>query len=118
MNRFGVIVLTLTLLCTATLPGCGARGEVSEAGEARLRLIVKPASGGADPTTEAGLARLSLIAGVPLDYVRQLSGGAHLLTTRDVVAYERIRSILDRLSADAGIDYVEEDRRIPTPRQP
>lgn len=77
----------------------------------RIILIAAPQSG-LDPASESGLARLSQLAGMPLVYLRAMSGGGHLLTTIDKVSTPVAGEMLHRLAADPAITHVEEDQRV------
>ena len=78
-----------------------------------LRIVVVPApQSGLDPASESGLARLSEAAGVPLVYLRAMSGGGHLLATAERVSTSAAGEMLQRLAADPAIAQVEEDQRV------
>ena len=78
-----------------------------------LRVILVPApQSGLDPATESGLARLSQAAGIPLVYLRAMSGGGHLLATAERVSPSVAGEMLQRLAADPAIAQIEEDQRV------
>lgn len=73
----------------------------------------------ADPATELALlsrseqnelATLSQAAGVPLQYVREMSGDAHVLKLDGPLPADEVAAIAANLTAVAGVLYAEPDR--------
>ena len=56
------------------------------------------------------IQRLSAAAGVALDYVRVMSGGAHVLQLPAYVTFEEARAMSRRLMALPEVDYAEPDQ--------
>lgn len=108
------VSLQIALLLAAPLAvsACGIQQKPDT--EARtLRIMIVPAPQGVlDPASTAGLAHLSKAAGVPLLYLRPLSGGGHLLATETAVSASAREDILQRLADDPAVARVEEDRRM------
>ena len=64
---------------------------------------------GFDPVGAANLDNLSQAAGVELAYVRQMSGGAHVLRLPERTAPEALEAVIDRLAALPGVEHAEAD---------
>ncbi len=65
--------------------------------------------GAISPTSASELQRLSDAAGVPLTYVREMSGDAHVLGLSTRTPLEEVRAIADRLAALPEVEYAEPD---------
>jgi hypothetical protein len=74
-----------------------------------LRLIIKFKSQGADADPVAQLQRLSADVGVPLEYIRPVFGGAHVVVTGEALSAEEKSKLLKRLSSHKDVEYAEED---------
>lgn len=107
------LLLGLFLVVSLAASACGIQGTPVAEEPRVLRIILVPApQSGLDPASESGLARLSQAAGVPLVYLRAISGGSHLLASGEGVGTSLAAEILQRLAADPAIAQVEEDRRV------
>lgn len=107
------LLISSLLAVSLAASACGIQGNPVAEEAHVLRIILVPApQGGLDPATETGLARLSQVAGVPLVYLRIMSGGGHLLATKAGVSPSAASEILQRLAADPAIAHIEEDRRV------
>jgi len=103
----------LFLVVSLAACACGIQKALVAEEPRVLRIILVPApQSGLDPATESGLARLSEAAGVPLVYLRAMSGGGHLLATAKSVSTSVAGEMLQRLAADPAIAQVEEDQRV------
>lgn len=102
----------LLLAVSLATSACGfpAKPIVEEARVLRIILVPAP-QGSLDPASGMGLDQLSRVAGVPLVYLRSISGGGHVLATAERVSPSAVAEILQRLAADPAIAQVEEDRR-------
>ena len=109
------IPLQIALLLATPLAvyACGIQQKPVPEASRTLRIMIVPAPQGVlDPASTAGLAHLSRAAGVPLVYLRPLSGGGHLLATETPVSASASAGILQRLADDPAVARVEEDRRM------
>lgn len=107
------LLLGLFLAVSLAASACGIQGGTVAEEPRVLRIILVPApQSGLDPASASGLARLSQVAGVPLVYLRAISGGGHLLATTEGVSTSLAGEMLQRLAADPAIAQVEEDQRV------
>ena len=104
--------IALLLATPLAVYACGIQQKpVLEARTLRIMIVPAPQSV-VDPASTAGLAHLSRAAGVPLVYLRPLSGGGHLLATETPVSASAAEKILRRLADDPAVARAEEDRRV------
>lgn len=117
-------VLAVIVSCLVMLPAVTLAGGISEG--TRLapklsgtdRLIVKfrsPAVNGkqsaqAVPPSSDKLKAMSGKAGVPLTYLRSMSGGAHVLKLPQPMSESETQNIMRRLRALPEVEYIEPDR--------
>lgn len=107
------LLLGLFLVVSLAASACGIQGRPGAEEPRVLRIILVPApQSGLDPASESGLARLSQAAGMPLVYLRAMTGGAHLLATAEGVSSSAAGEMLRRLAADPAIAQIEEDQRV------
>jgi hypothetical protein len=100
--------LSLVLMCLL-FGACQNIHSSDETERYTIRLLVKFSPNVPDPANPVFLKNLSEDAGVILEYIRPMSGGAHVIGVRgplDLQADEIIR----RLSASDDILYVEQER--------
>jgi serine protease len=62
-----------------------------------------------NPASTAQMDRLSEAAGVPLTYVREMSGDAYVLGLPERMPLAEVQAIADRLGALAEVEYAEPD---------
>lgn len=103
--------LTLLILgaCCLGLAACVADLPNSATGTTSVRVIVKfhqPVDA-AQPDFVAGLAR---DAGMPLQYMRPMSGGAHVYLLSGSARPERVAQVVARLAVREDVEYAGEDR--------
>lgn len=101
-------ILSLVLMCLL-FDACRNIHSSDETERYAIRLLVKFSPNVPDPANPVFLKSLSEDAGVILEYIRPMSGGAHVIGVRgpvDVQAGEIIR----RLSTTDDVLYVEQDR--------
>lgn len=79
----------------------------SGANPARIIVKFRQPVDAAQPDFVAGLARA---AGIPLRYVRPMSGGAHVYALPGGTRPERLAQVVARLSAREDVEYAVEDR--------
>ena len=66
-------------------------------------------TGAINPVSALAMQRLSAAAGVPLTYVREMSGGAYVLGLPSPMPLAEVQAITDRLSALPEVQYAEPD---------
>jgi hypothetical protein len=77
------------------------------------QLIIKfRTSSNVNPAQADVLASLSRDAGAKLDYVRPMSGDAHVLRIEGLADPQDLAHAIERLSRRADVEYVEEDVRM------
>ena len=67
-------------------------------------------STGAQPLSAQQMARLSQVAGVPLSYVRPMSGDAHIIATAQPIPLPQAEALSAQLQAQSFVEYAEPDR--------
>jgi serine protease len=142
LNR--IVRTALTLALAATLSGVGSlaaqaqsnsgpdqpkseqSGPALPANPPTDQLIIKYKSGvehtGLSAAASDQMQTLSAVAGVPLTYFREMSGGAHVLKLSNRIPEAEVQAIAERLMALPEIAYAEPDRiKLPlgtTPNDP
>lgn len=104
-----VLRFILLALSAAFLAACVASAQAPESAARPAQLIVKfrvPV----EPEHPAFIDDLSRDAGTPLQYVRHMSGGAHVFTLKDPVRPEALAGILEKLAARQDVEYAVENR--------
>ena len=76
----------------------------------QTRIIIKFRESTANVTQAGFMATLSRDAGVPLEYLRPMSGGAHVLRASRPLRADEIADAIKRLSSRPDVVYVEPDR--------
>lgn len=100
----------LPVLLAALLAACAASAQDPAPAIGSVQLIIKfrePAQ--VDPARLVDT--LSRDAGVPVVYVRPMSGGAHVFAAKGSIEPDRLGEILKRLSARTDVEYAVENRR-------
>lgn len=90
--------------CVADLPN-----SASGANPARIIVKFRQPVDAVQPDFVAGLAR---DVGIPLRYVRPMSGGAHVYVLSENTRPERLAQVVARLSAREDVEYAVEDRMV------
>lgn len=80
-----------------------------------LQVMIKYRDGRDEQAARADLARLNGIAGLPLDYVRPMSGQAHVMRFPGGASARQIEQAMERLRADPALQYIEADRKVTHP---
>ena len=96
-------------LILLALMGCASAPTSAEPTRA-IQIIVKFVPRITDPSDPAFLSALSRHAGTRLSYLRQASGGVHVLRMEGPQSEEGLKDILGRLAALPEIEYAEEVR--------
>lgn len=79
---------------------------------ATQQFILKFSDGRDERATRESLPSLESAAGLPLVYVRPMSGEAHVLRFPDPATPAQVEQALERLRQLAVVEYVEPDRRV------
>ena len=89
-------------------PQSGSQGATST-----NRMIVKFRDGGGNmqpADVDRQTQRLSAVTGVALEYIRDMSGGAHVLQLPGYVSFDEARAMSKRLMALPDVEYAEPDQ--------
>lgn len=81
--------------------------------EAIAQIIIKFKPGYADPNQPLSaqqMAQLSQVAGVPLSYVRPMSGDAHIIATSQAIPLAQAEVLSAKLQTRPFVEYAEPDR--------
>ena len=132
LRKSAVLSVALLLLAILVLPAGGSYASVSAPQSSEMALnssadpsappsemptdqiIVKykiPASmvGTTGPASALAMQRLSDAAGVPLTYVREMSGDAYVLGLPSRMPLAEVQAMADRMSALPEVEYAEPD---------
>ena len=74
------------------------------------RLIIKFNDPAIEPTQSAIVTTLSEDIGLPLEYLRPMSGQAHILLAHDILNDEHLEQVIQRLSARPDVLSVQRDQ--------
>lgn len=99
----GVLLILGFVGCTSVPSSEAADGYTA-------RIIVKFSDMGVNPAERSFVEDLSHDAGVTLDYLRPMSGGAHVFEVRNLRDAAELQEVLRRLAKRPGVAYAEEDR--------
>jgi len=77
-----------------------------------IQLIIKWRDPGFDPSRPEYLMQLERETGVVFQYVRPMSGGAHVLRAVEVTGDSQRQRLLDGLGKRPEVEYAEVDRRM------
>lgn len=91
------------------LAGCTPAPSSAAADGYTARIIVKFSDMGVNPADRSFVENLSHDAGVTLDYLRPMSGGAHVFEVHNLRDVAELQEVLRRLSKRPGVAYAEED---------
>lgn len=98
------VLFILGLAGCAPLPSSEATDSYS------ARIIVKFSTMDVNPADRSFVENLSHDAGVTLEYLRPMSGGAHVFEVRNLRDAAELQEVLRRLVKRPGVAYAEEDR--------
>jgi len=104
-----VLRFVLSALSAAFLAACVASAQAPDSAARPAQLIVKFRAP-VEPEHPAFIDDLSRDAGAPLQYVRPMSGGAHVFTLKEPVRPEALAEILERLAGRQDVEYAVENR--------
>ncbi|MEW6764300.1 MAG: hypothetical protein AB1344_00760 [Pseudomonadota bacterium] len=76
------------------------------------QVMLRYHDGRAEQAARADLARLSGIAGLVLEYVRPMSGQAHVMRFPSGTSAQEVEQAMQRLRTDPAIQYIESDRGV------
>lgn len=99
----------VSVLFILGLAGCtpAPSSEITDGYTARI--IVKFSDMSVNPADRSFVESLSHDVGVKLDYLRPMSGGAHVFEVHNLRDAAELQEVLRRLSKRPGVAYAEED---------
>jgi hypothetical protein len=110
--RFIVMVLLVAGLPACATEPTAAEKKLPPALPWNVQIIVKFRNPGFEPTRGDFLARRTAEIGVKLDYVRPMSGGAHVLRVPDGTRSADVDRVVELLGSNDEVLYAERDRRM------
>lgn len=109
-TMFALERVALILLVSSLIVACGLSPLATATGQYTAQLIIKFSEPTIDPTRADFVEHLSKDAGVPLVYLRPISGGAHLFRIERLADKDQLAAVMKRLTKRTDILYVEPDR--------
>ena len=132
LRKSAFLSVALLLLAILVLPAGGSYASVSvpQSSEAALNSLADPSAppsemptdqiivkykgaamreGAIGPASALAMQRLSDAAGVPLTYVREMSGDAYVLGLPSRMPLAEVQAMADRMSALPEVEYAEPD---------
>ncbi|MCA2002324.1 MAG: S8 family peptidase, partial [Chloroflexi bacterium] len=113
MIVFFALILAAALLLPASPTAAKPQAQEASGGIPTDRIIIKYKEGTsaqAEPSASALMSSLSAAAGVPLEYVRPMSGDAHVLKLSERLPESQVEAISASLMTLSGVEYAEPDR--------
>jgi len=115
--RAVVALIGLGAVCGCAATGGPAVADSTPAGgipaiHSGMRLIIKWRDPAFDPSQRDYLESLRQQSGRALQYLRPMSGHAHVLYIEGVVDTEQVQGLINRLRSRPEIESVEVDRRM------
>jgi hypothetical protein len=105
----GVIFLVLSG-GSLSISGCSTISYANEGRFYTAQIIIKFTEEISDPSKQDFLEGLSQELGIPISYVRPMSGGAHVFRVEEPSDEEQVSQALKRLNARNDVLYAEQDR--------
>jgi hypothetical protein len=92
------------------ISGCSTRSDAEERRFYSAQIIIKFTEGISDPSKQDFVEGLSQELGIPVTYVRPMSGGAHVFRVEEPSDEEQLSQALKRLNDRKDVLYAEQDR--------
>lgn len=111
------VIAGFLFTCWCAVSGCTpavtAEAPIERAAPvaAPSQIIVKFRDPAFDPSGQGYLTELSGVVGATLEYVRPMSGGAHVLRIRDPWSIPELMRIVDAIARRPEVAFAELDRR-------